>query len=207
MAKILLADGQVLVRELVTALLLGMERDVAVAETGSLGETLETVSAAGPFDLVVIDADLPGLQGLRGFGRAIDASTPARVALMTGNPRNSLVTEVLRMGGAGCIPKTLPPKSFLNAVNFLLAGETYLPSSIVSGAIGDSETGLIDGKLTPREKAVLRGLVDGRSNKEIAITLHLSLPTVKTHVRSICKKLDADNRTHAVVIARHENWF
>ncbi|MBI1417969.1 MAG: response regulator [Limimaricola sp.] len=207
MARILLADGQVLVRELVTALLLGMEGDFAVAETGSLVETLGTISASGPFDLVVIDAELPGLHGLRGFGRAIDASTPAPVALLTGNPSNSLVTEALRMGAAGCIPKTLPSRSFINAVNFLLAGETYLPPSVVTATIEDDGMGLIDGKLTPREKAVLRGLVDGRSNKEIAIALHLSLPTVKTHVRSICKKLGADNRTHAVVIARHENWF
>jgi len=92
-------------------------------------------------------------------------------------------------------------KSLVNAVRFMIAGETFIPASVLADS-GETPETEFTRRLTQREKQVLRGLSYGRSNKEIARELDLQEVTIKLHVRTLCKKLNAKNRTQAALIAK-----
>ncbi len=92
-------------------------------------------------------------------------------------------------------------KSLVNAVRFMIAGETFVPASVLADAGEVPETEFTK-QLSQREKQVLSGLCHGRSNKEIARELDLQEVTIKLHVRTLCKKLNAKNRTQAALIAK-----
>ena len=98
------------------------------------------------------------------------------------------------------MPRTIPARSLANAIRFIDAGETYMPLSLMreeaNAPTSDS------GPLSNREMTVLQYLGEGKQNKEIAKALDLTEATIKMHVKSICKKLTANNRTHAVINAR-----
>lgn len=116
-----------------------------------------------------------------------------------GSPRTSPGRRVLSKGAAGYFPKTLPARSVVNAIRFMAAGETYMPLDMMRqpSAAESAEPGL-----TPREREVLALLCEGLANKEIARDLGLREPTIKLHVKTICRKLSARNRSHAAMLAR-----
>jgi DNA-binding NarL/FixJ family response regulator len=99
------------------------------------------------------------------------------------------------------VPKTIAAKSLINAVRFMMAGEIYVTASFLTKR-EEAPPHPVLSKLTARELEVLHGLTDGRSNKEIARQLNLQEVTVKLHVKTLCRKLDARNRTHAAMIGR-----
>jgi DNA-binding NarL/FixJ family response regulator len=121
------------------------------------------------------------------------------VALMSGIAPPGVAEKVLSAGAAGYLPKTLPAHSLVNAIRFMATGEVYMPLDLhrPSRALEAAPSGL-----SPRELEVLAGLCAGHANKEIARDLNLREPTIKLHVKTICRKLDAKNRTHAAMIAR-----
>lgn len=91
----------------------------------------------------------------------------------------------------------------VNALKFVAAGEIYVPASFLSDVAESASSPEIG--LSRREYRVLQGLFHGKTNKEIGRELGLTEVTVKMHVRAICSKLEAKNRTHAAMIARHLN--
>ena len=107
--------------------------------------------------------------------------------------------KVLELGAAGYLPKTLPARSLVNAVRFMAAGETYMPLDLHRPVQTPQAA---PSGLSQRELEVLAGLCLGQANKEIARQLNLREPTITLHVKTICRKLDARNRTHAAMIAR-----
>lgn len=196
--RVLIADDHELVRDLVAGFLAAQE-GTQVTTAGSLDRALELVRAAGGYDIVLLDLAMPGMSGLDGLRRMLAANAGGRVVMFSGLARRETVAEGLEMGAAGFIPKDLPARSLVNAIRFVLSGETYLPSSYLSdGPDPGAESGT---GLTPKERAVLRGIRSGWMNKQIAHQMGLSEVTVKMHVRSICRKLNARNRTHAAIIA------
>ena len=119
---------------------------------------------------------------------------------MTGQPTRRMLDDALEVGASGILPKTMPARSLANAIRFIHAGETFMPLSLMRDEMNSQSTN--SGPLSAREMTVLNFLGEGKQNKAIANLLDLSEATIKMHVKSICKKLDADNRTHAVVNAR-----
>lgn len=122
------------------------------------------------------------------------------VAIITGNPTRNLMKQALDAGAAGIISKSLPIRSLANSIRFIHSGETYMPLHLMQEDQSSKSTDA--GPLSAREMTVLGYLGEGRKNKEIAMSLGLSEGTVKMHVMSICKKLEATNRTQSVIIAR-----
>ena len=121
-------------------------------------------------------------------------------AIITGNPTRNLMKQALDAGAAGIISKSLPIRSLANSIRFIYSGETYMPLHLMQEDQSSKSTD--NGPLSAREMTVLGYLGEGRKNKEIAMSLGLSEGTVKMHVMSICKKLEATNRTQSVIIAR-----
>jgi len=104
------------------------------------------------------------------------------------------------------VPKTLPAKSMINAVKFMAMGEQYAPIDFMTAVDATPSHPLAD-KLTPREMQVLRGLTEGKSNKEIARDLDITEPTVKLHMKTLYRKVGAANRTQAALIACEAHLF
>jgi DNA-binding NarL/FixJ family response regulator len=174
---------------------------MAVDAACSLTEAIELISARGRYTLVLVDAGLPGMDGLEGLERLLQANG-RHVALLA--PRGifrPLVERAIDAGACGVVPKTLNVRSFVNAVRFLCSGEVYVPPDIVRVARGGSATA---GRLKPVEQNVLTFVCAGMQNKEIGRELNLNEATVKMHVKSVCAKLGAKNRTHAAMIARRD---
>ncbi|MCM0033074.1 MAG: DNA-binding response regulator [Sphingomonadales bacterium 32-65-25] len=199
--RILIADDHDLLRDVL--------RSYLEAEGGFVVETVPdlpqalTAMAAGPaFDLVLLDYAMPGMNGFDGLEQAITANSGKPVALMSGLAPAGVPDKVLACGAAGYLPKTLPARSVVNAIRFMAAGEIYVPLTLSRPT---AQTTAGETSLSPREREVLAGLCAGHANKEIARQLGLREPTIKLHVKLICRKLGARNRTHAAMIARERS--
>lgn len=195
--KLLIADDHDLVRETLAAFLLteGFDRVETVA---TLPEALTAMQATA-FDLVLLDYAMPGMFGLEGLDQALAVAAGRPVALISGTTSRELAETALQEGAAGFVPKTLGSGAIAAAIRYMISGAKFSPIGLLS----DDAASMGEGHgLTRREVDVLRGLCQGQSNKEIARDLAIQEVTVKLHVKTLSRKLDARNRTHAAMIAR-----
>ncbi|MCB1531604.1 MAG: response regulator transcription factor [Alphaproteobacteria bacterium] len=205
--KLLLADDHTLFRD---ALMLYIERaepqsTVTLAE--DLHQALKRLAEDSRQDLVLLDLRMPGMKGMDGLRQVKEKYPHIPIALMSGVAEKRDVEEALEIGAVGYFPKTLSGKALLQAIQKVVAGEKFVPmdeaeKTVMPSYYADKNTTNLDAQLTPREAEVLSFLARGASNKEIATELDLQVVTVKLHVRGICKKLDAKNRTQAALKAR-----
>jgi two-component system, NarL family, nitrate/nitrite response regulator NarL len=195
--KVLVADDHDLVRETIAAFLQA-EGVGEITTAASLDMALALVAKRGRFDLVLLDYSMPGMDGLAGLTRMMQANG-GPVALLSGTATPGIAEEAMRVGAAGFVPKTLSSKSMVSAVRFMIAGEVFAPFAFMQQENRNA------GNLSPREIEVLRGVCDGKSNKEIARDLDVQEVTVKLHVKTLSRKLNARNRTHAAMIARDQS--
>ncbi|SMY07658.1 response regulator transcription factor [Flavimaricola marinus] len=203
--KILIADDHELVRDTL-AMFLENEADMSVDASPDLGDACNQIAKNGPYDLVLLDYAMPGMDGLTGLTKAIDASAGKPVAVMSGSAPRAIAQEALDAGAIGFLPKTMGAKSLVNAVRFMVAGETYVPVKFMTEEVVEDVNPLAKG-LSSRELEVLGGLCRGLANKEIARELDLQEVTVKLHVKTLSRKLEAKNRTHAAMIAKEAGLF
>ncbi len=197
--RILLADDHDLVRETLS-MFMTAEGDAVVTAVSRVEEVLLALRTQPEFDLIMLDYNMPGMDGLSGLEAVIAQAPDTPVALLSGDAPTSVVDRALEAGAAGFVPKTMGAKSMLSAIRFMIAGETFLPFDYAAKTKTDDDTGL-----TPRETEVLQGLALGKANKEIARDLGLQEVTIKLHVKTLSRKLGARNRTHAAMIARDRN--
>ncbi|MBS0124101.1 response regulator [Thetidibacter halocola] len=194
--RILVADDHDLVRETIAAFL--SAADIAeVRGVATLDAAVALAEESGSFDLVLLDYDMPGMRGLEGLARMRVANNGRPVAILSGTATREVAEAALEAGAQGFIPKTLAARSLLTAARFMAAGEIYAPFDFMNGR---GETA--DETLTRREYDMLRGICEGKSNKEIARDHDLQEVTVKLHVKTLTRKLGARNRTQAAMIAR-----
>lgn len=191
MARILLADDHDLVRETLAVYLMqnGLHDVHPVADLTAAERAL----AEGAFDLVLLDYRMPGMEALDGLRRLAEQHADMPVALISGAAGSEVARQAVDLGAAGFLPKTLAPDELIAAVDAMLRGAVYLPEATTLDAAH---------RLTPRELEVVRGIAGGKSNKEIARDLNVQEVTIKLHVKTLSRKLDARNRTHAAMRAR-----
>lgn len=202
--RILLADDHGMVRETISAYLT-TEGRAAVVAASDYFEAMKTLEQKGPFDLVLLDFSMPGMNGLQGLTDAIQKHPEQAFAIVSGTAPNKIAHEALEIGAIGFLPKTMGAKSLVNAVRFMIAGETFVPATVLADG-GATEESDFAKQFSQREKQVLSGLCKGASNKEIARDLDLQEVTIKLHVRTVCKKLNAKNRTQAALVAKEAGF-
>ncbi|WP_415234589.1 response regulator [Pseudorhodobacter sp.] len=196
--KVLVTDDHDLVRETIAAFLIA--EGVEVADTAaSLPDALAAM-ANTRYDLVLLDHDMPSMNGLTGLLRAVAEGQGAPIALISGSTSRELAEAALDAGAIGFVPKKMASRAMVAAVKLMAKGDTFAPIGLLESAVAPNAPLAL---LTRRESAVLRGICDGKSNKEIARDLELQEVTVKLHVKTLSRKLEAKNRTHAAMIARN----
>jgi two-component system, NarL family, nitrate/nitrite response regulator NarL len=200
-AKLLIADDHDLVRETLTSFITE-QTGALVAQSRTLDEALERIRDEGPFDLMLLDLTMPGMTMPNGLSRSIAANAPHPVAILTGTTSKEVEYSSIMDGAAGFLSKSLAPDQLVTRIRAILNGHYTKLEDLESQGAGTSPTGRKMPLLTQRERDVLKGLCEGKSNKEIAIDLDVQVVTVKLHVKTLSRKLEARNRTHAAMLAR-----
>lgn len=203
--RVLIADDHDLLRDTLV-MFLEAQGDIQTRSAADLAAAHVLVEQEERFDLILLDLNMPGMNGLDGLKQTIAMKGGQRVALLSGEATKEIAEQALEAGAAGFVPKTLPAKSMINAVKFMAMGEQYAPLDFMT-AVDDSAEHPLAKKLTSRELQMLKGLTEGKSNKEIARDLDLTEPTVKLHMKTLYRKLGAANRTQAALMAREAGLF
>ncbi len=212
--RILYADDHSLIREALKPHLMKLRAKTEVIEAGSLDEALQY---AKDVDLVLLDLQMPGMNGFEGFDRMKAALPEVPIVIVSGYSDKRTINAALERGASGFVPKTATGKTLIRALEAVMDGERYIPSSLLeendAPSIFDQtarRTGPIEdsplNKLTEREAEALRLLIAGKTNKQIAIALGLQEITVKIHLRNCYKKIGATNRADAVRLAYEHGW-
>jgi DNA-binding NarL/FixJ family response regulator len=194
--RILTVDDHQLLREGIAAVLDGQEDMKLVGEASNGREAIESFRRERP-DVTLMDLRMPDMSGIEAI-TAIRAEFPgARIIVLTTYAGDVHAAAALRAGAAGYLLKSLVRKELIETIRLVHAGKRRVPAEIAT----EIAEHVADDVLTEREVQVLRGVASGRSNKLIAVELDISEETVKTHMKSILPKLNASDRTHAVMIA------
>lgn len=188
--RVLLADDHTVVRNGLKNLLLAEGFDI-VAEAADGQETVELVNASSP-DVAVIDIAMPLLNGIDA-ARQINQNNPRiKVILLTMHKEEQYALEALRSGIKGYVLKTQAAADLVQAIRTTLQGDIYLSPGIAEGVVNAA---LANGStkvdpLTQRERQILQLIAEGKSNKEVAQHLTMSVKTVESHRANLMKKLD-----------------
>jgi DNA-binding NarL/FixJ family response regulator len=208
--RVLLADDQAMVR---SGLRMILElRGIDVVGEASDGAEAARLAADLTPDVVLMDVRMPGTDGIEGVRRIVAAGLACRVVVLTTFDLDRHVYDALHAGAAGFLLKDASADQLVSAVERAAAGEAPMSPQVTARLVdrylerepeGEPEPPGVRA-LSPREREVLSLMASGLSNSEIAERLVVSLPTVKTHVRSILAKTDARDRVQVVLLAhRH----
>ncbi|MGH8460193.1 MAG: response regulator [Stenotrophobium sp.] len=201
MLKIALADDQALIRSGLRALLLdlgGLDIAVEAADGGELLKALLTT----PVQVIVADIRMPRHSGIEVVQALRSRGDYTPVLLLTTFDEPALLQSALRSGAQGFMLKDAAPEELHTAILRLAAGETLIaPVSTAQARASGLSDDAVPAHLTAREIAILRLVAGGYSNKEIGRALQISDGTVKNHLTEILARLDARDRTHAVLKA------
>jgi DNA-binding NarL/FixJ family response regulator len=211
MIRVLLVDDQSLLR-MGFRLILEAEPDIEVCGEAGDGATGVSMASALHPDVVLMDVRMPGMDGIAATASITAAEEAIKVLILTTYDLDQYVFAGLKAGASGFLLKDTPPAELLTAIRTVAAGDAVLAPTATRRLI-DQFTRLLPDpgrqhdrdvlltKLTDRERAVFAQLAAGRSNREIAIELHLAEGTVKVHVGRILAKLSLRDRVQAVVFA------
>ena len=193
MMKVLIVDDHAVVRHGLKSALQS-HGYLAVAEAGSINEAQAFMTQTNP-DAIIVDINLPDGSGFDLVAWARRVSPKIAIVILTLNDGKDYVRAAKSAGANAFIVKSAPLSDLIAALDFALSS----PTSFSSKHITPSG---VDSGLSAREIDVLLSISHGLSNTAIATNLYISVSTVKTHVSSILRKLDADNRVQALTIAR-----
>ena len=194
--RVLTADDHPVVRNGIAGLVADQADMVLVGEASNGREAIQEFRTYKP-DVTLMDLQMPELNGIDAIIAIRGEFPQARVIVLTTYAGDVQIVRALKAGAQGYLLKSLLHKELLDAIRTVHAGKRILTPElsveVASHAVDDS--------LTPAEVSVLRLIADGNANKQIADQLSISEETVKSRVKNILSKLDANDRTHAVTIA------
>ena len=208
--RVLMVDDHVMVLQGLRNLLKVLMNDLDIDMADTLGTAL-TLATGTRYDLVLLDWNLEDLQGDEAIRRLRDVGCAARIVILSGESKPSLIHLALECGAAGFIPKRYSSEAMVGALEVVLDGGIFLPSDLPGGHGGGSGAthALIEaeqriGELTPRQIDVYRAAARGLPNKLIGRELGIAESTVKTHLQAVYAVLGVRNRTEAAWQASRE---
>jgi DNA-binding NarL/FixJ family response regulator len=195
--KVLIVDDQPLMLEAIRVFL-EQDEDIEVVGQADSGEkVLALVAQTGP-DLVALDVQMPGLDGLDVLARIRERYPHVAVVMLSGIDDPALVRAALERGATAFMLKHVRPRDLAAALRQAIFGTIFRPVEVVGSS---KETALEETGLSKRELTILEALESGTSNQEIAKQLFLAEQTVKFHLTNIYRKLGVSTRTEAVHVA------
>lgn len=207
--RVLLADDHGLIRQGLIKLL-SLESDfVVVGEAKDGAEALELSDRLEP-DVVLMDVNMPGINGIEATRKLAESHPEIRVLALTVSSDDQMVHEIIRAGATGYVLKDVDSTTLFEAIRHIAEGEAYIQPSLLVRLL--SEFKVMRGKeitqftpeelsLTAREMEIIHLITRGENNKTIGENLFISEKTVKNHVSNILRKLALEDRTQVAVYA------
>ncbi|MDQ2695021.1 MAG: response regulator transcription factor [Pseudomonadota bacterium] len=203
--RILLVDDHTLFREALLHVLKRFDPAAVIIEAASAPDALRLAGHYHDLDLILLDLKLPEVDGFAVLPQLLAAAATTPVVVLSASENPADVRRALAAGAAGYVPKTCTCHELLNALRLIMAGEVYVPPSLLAALDTAAPPADIPPEdaagLTPRQLDVLRLMGLGLANKVIARRLDVAEGTVKLHVAAIMHALHVHNRTHAVIEA------
>lgn len=211
--KALIVDDHALIREALHAVLKQLKREAVIFQASNSRQAMHIVEEHPDISLILLDINLPDRDGFSVLRELRDRYATIAIIILSSSDDQDTVKLAFKLGALGFIPKTTERKVMLNAIELVFSGGVYIPSEILEKstcprltnrpATRDSLKGL---GLTDRQIEVLALMMKGRSNKVIAQTLNMAVPTVKNHITVVLKALSVTSRTEAVVKVGKMGW-
>lgn len=215
--RVLLVDDQPMLRTGLSTILSTEPGLEVVGEASNGHEALQLVDRLDP-DVVCMDVQMPDMDGIEATRTLVESGARAAVLILTTFNRDDFLFETLRAGASGFMLKTAGPEQLIHAITVVAAGESLLAPE-VTGRVLDrmftqpaqaspavTPTPNLQVDLTRREDEILRMIVKGKSNADIAEELFVGPATVKTHVSNMLMKLEVKDRIHAVIWAYEHGY-
>ena len=198
--RIVVVDDHAVVRHGLTAML-ASAKDLEVVGAAANGtDALREVQRTFP-DVVLLDLQMPGMNGLDVLARLRDLASPPHVIVLTVHDDDDLVLGAVRGGADGFVLKNATKEDLLSAIRNVAEGGQRFDDVVVRAFLKEQSREEDARLLTSREIDILKLVASGHSNREIAAALILSLGTVKTHLDDVYRKLGVSDRAHAVAVA------
>lgn len=202
--RVILADDHTILREGLRSLL-SRESDIEIVGEAADGETLLILLTEKPVDVVVLDYSMPHGDGLVAT-RSIRRLYPhIKVVILTNYDDEEIIVGLLEAGATGYLLKDSASRELVQAIRAVYQGSSLLQPAVTQKVLAHLNRPQQAG-LTEREGEVLRLVAQGRDNREIAETLHISLRTVQNHLNNIYAKLEVRGRTEAALFALQHGW-
>lgn len=207
MYNILIADDHPLFREAICSVIRSGFPDCELVETDNLDNALAIALERDDLDLILLDLNMPGMQGLNGLMSIRNEAPTIPVVIVSAEQDKHIVLQAITYGAVGFITKSTPREQMTAALEQVLQGNVYLPAEIIraekSASVRTPRETTISPELlqalTRRQLLVLERMAKGESNKQIAYALEIAETTVKAHVSAILRKLNATNRVQAIL--------
>lgn len=211
--KILVVDDHALIREALHSVLKQLNREAVIFQASSGQQAMCIVEEHPDISFILLDINLPDRDGFSVLRELRERYATIAIVILSSSDDQDTVKRAFKLGALGFIPKTTEREVILNAINLVFSGGVYIPSQILEEtrsprlidepATRDSLKGI---GLTDRQIEVLALLMKGRSNKVIAKTLNMAVPTVKNHVTAVLKALGVASRTEAIIKVGKMGW-
>jgi two-component system NarL family response regulator len=194
--RVLIAEDHSLVRRGLAAII-NMEDDVTVV--GEAGDGEEAIAAWRRLrpDVVLMDLRMPKLEGVEAIKRIRAEDPKAGIIVLTTFDHDEDIYAGLRAGAKAYLLKDVQPEELLGCIRAVHSGQAYLQPKVAAKLVQRVQ----EQQLTEREEQILKLLAEGKSNRAIGQSLHISESTVKSHLKSLFVKLDATSRAEAIALA------
>lgn len=202
--KILLADDHAVFRDGLITVLGDLGPDVEALHAATAEQAFELAAAHRDLDLVLMDLQMPGADGIEGLRRFRREWPTIPVIIVSASEESADMRRALDGGASGFIPKSFARKDMVSALQLVLSGGVFVPRAALAAPQDDplERRRQRTERLTPRQIEVLSLMARGLTNREICGVLAIAENTVKSHVKAILDALEATNRTEAAVLAR-----
>lgn len=211
--KVLVVDDHALIREALHSVLKQLNREAVIFEASNSQQAMCIVEEHPDISFILLDINLPDRDGFSVLRELRERYATTAVVILSSSDDPDTVKRAFKLGALGFIPKTTEREVILNAIKLVFSGGVYIPSQMLEETrtprLIDQPAGRDSFKgigLTDRQIEVLALLMKGRSNKVIAKTLNMAVPTVKNHITAVLKALGVASRTEAIIKVGKMGW-